>query len=292
MSTAVDPGLEREYAQIVAGRAVARGSCALIWVEGPDAERFLQGLISNDVAGLGAGEGVHALLLDVRGRIQAGLRVIADGPGAYTLVVAAERGDGLAEALRAYHFSEDLEIIGPEPAELLTLIGVEPPGDAELIAPGTLPGTVDAVVADPEMAIARLEAPAISSAALEIARVEAGVPVVGVDTGPRTLVHEAGLERRAISFTKGCYLGQETVARVEHRGEVNRRLRGLRGATAMRAGATVSFEGREIGTVTTAVVSPSRGPIALAVLRREAAPGATVEVEGAGPASVAALPFD
>jgi folate-binding protein YgfZ len=291
VSTAVDPGLEREYAQMAAGRAVARGPCALIWIEGPDAERFLQGLLSNDVAGLDAGEGVHALLLDVRGRIQTDLRVVADGPGAYTLVVARERGEALAEALRGYHFSEDLEIIGPEPSELITLIGVEPPGDAELVAPGTLPGTVDAVVADPETAMARLEAPTISSAALEIARVEAGVPAVGVDTGRRTLVHEAGLERRAVSFTKGCYLGQETVARVEHRGEVNRRLRGLRGGAAMRAGATVTFEGRQVGTVTTAVVSPSRGPIALAVLRREAAPGTTVEVEGAGPASVAALPF-
>jgi folate-binding protein YgfZ len=120
---------------------------------------------------------------------------------------------------------------------------------------------------------------------------------VGVDTGPSTLVQEAGLEDVAVSFEKGCYLGQETVARIRYRGRVNRRLRGLRLAAGPPApGGRVLLDGREVGRMTSAADIPGLGPAGLSIMRREAEDGSTVEVEpGDGGAPVAArvvdLPF-
>ncbi len=109
-----------------------------------------------------------------------------------------------------------------------------PEGVAQIAVPGALPGTVDLVVDDAEAAIAAIGADEAPHQALELARIAAGIPRVGIDTGPSTLVQEAGLEDVAVSFDKGCYLGQETVARIAFRGHVNRRLRRRR---AGRAGA-------------------------------------------------------
>ena len=121
---------------------------------------------------------------------------------------------------------------------------------------------------------------------------------MGVNTGPSTLVQEAGLEDDAVSFEKGCYLGQETVARAEYRGRVNRRLRGLRlAAGPPAAGGRGAADGREVGRMTSVAATPDLGPIGLAILRREVEPGAAVEVEpgeGAGApvrAEVVELPF-
>jgi folate-binding protein YgfZ len=106
-----------------------------------------------------------------------------------------------------------------------------------------------------------------------------------------TIPEEAGINERAVSFTKGCYIGQETVARLHYRGKPNRHLRGLRLERGTAAGDPVRLGERELGTVGTAVLSPSRGPIALAILRREAEPGASVEVGDGGAAEVVELPF-
>ena len=132
--------------------------------------------------------------------------------------------------LEKYHFSEELDLIGPEEVELLTVAGAPEGAEelADLALPGTLPGTLDLVVADAAAAIARLGLPEASAEARDMARVAAGQPLVGRDTGPATLVQEAGLEGDAVSFEKGCYLGQETVARLQFRGRANRVLRGLR----------------------------------------------------------------
>jgi folate-binding protein YgfZ len=268
-----------------------RGGCALMWVEGPDAERFLQGLLSNDIRALGAGTAQRSLLLDGKGHIVADMRVHRDGERAFTLVVAPEAAETLSATLARYHFSEDLELLGPEPSDMLTVPGDVSHPDA-LALPGLVPGTTDLVVPDAAAALAALgwaEAPA---EALEVLRVERGVPVTGRDTGPRTLVQEAGLETVAVSFTKGCYLGQETVARAQHRGRVHRTLRGLAAGAPLREGAEVRFEGRAVGSVGSAVHSPRLGEIGLAVIRREVPVGSAVEVDGLeGAARVAELPF-
>jgi folate-binding protein YgfZ len=101
---------------------------------------------------------------------------------------------------------------------------------------------------------------------------------MGREIGAQTLPQEAGINGRAVSFTKGCYIGQETVARLHYKGKPNRHLRLLSAAAPLPEGAVVTAAGREVGTIGTAVISPARGALALAILRREAEPGAEVDV--------------
>ena len=282
----------------LAAPPVVRGRAALIWVEGPDAGAFLHGLLSNDIAGLEPGGATRALLLDAKGHVQADLRVRRDAPDAFTLVLAPGAGDLVAGLLDRYHFSEDLELIGPEEVDTVTLpSGSAVAAGAGLVVPSILPGAVEAVVDDPGAAVAAAGAREAPAEAFEAARVAAGAALVGVDTGPATLVQEAGLEDVAVSFEKGCYLGQETVARIQYRGRVNRRLRGLRLTAGPPAtGGRVLLGGREMGRMTSAADVPGLGPAGLAILRREAEEGAEVEVEagdGGAPVGgrVAELPF-
>jgi folate-binding protein YgfZ len=130
----------------------------------------------------------------------------------------------------------------------------------------------------------------VSEDAAEILRVESGRPRYGVDADDATIPQEAGLNARAVSFTKGCYVGQETVARLFYRGKPNRHLRGLRLSEPAPAGAELRLGERVVGTLTSSLVSPAYGPIGLALVRREAELGSTVDVGGA-PAEVVELPF-
>lgn len=292
---AAPPGLAAGYARLRDGGPVAvRGAAALIWVEGPDAGSFLHGLLSNDIAALAPGAACAALLLDAKGHVRAEMRVRDDGGGAYTLVTAPALADEVAEALRRYHFSEDLEILGPETVELLTLGGdvPVPEGVAQIAVPGAVPGTRDLVVDDAPAALAALGVEEAPAEALELARIAAGVPLVGRDTGPSTLVQEAGLEGAAVSFGKGCYLGQETVARIAFRGHVNRVLRGIALGAPASAGAALTHGGRQVGVLTSTGVAPDLGPIGLAIVRAEVAPGDEIGVEGcSAPGRVVTLPF-
>jgi folate-binding protein YgfZ len=151
----------------------------------------------------------------------------------------------------------------------------------------------DAADGDPVRAglIAAGAAP-VSEAAAETVRIESGRPRYGIDLDDSVIPQEAGLNDRAVSFTKGCYVGQETVARLFYKGKPNRELRGLRSAALLAPGTELSYAGRVVGTVTSAAESPRLGPVALALVRREAEPGArVVSGEGEG-AEVVALPFD
>jgi tRNA-modifying protein YgfZ len=133
---------------------------------------------------------------------------------------------------------------------------------------------------------------AVDEQAAEIVRVERGWPRYGVDIDDGTIPQEAGLNERAVSFTKGCYVGQETVARLHYRGKPNRHLRGLRLDAPAAQGDELLLGGRTVGHLSSFAPSPAYGPLGLALLRREAAPGDTVAV---GPHGVAAeiveLPF-
>ena len=289
MSTAVSADAAAGYARLRDGAPTwVAEPVALLWVEGPDAASFLHGLLSNDVASLGPGGSTEALLLDSKGHVQAAMGVHRDAEDALTLVVAPADGDSVAAALDRYHFSEDLEILGPEEAWALTVAGMPAPAGPSV--PGVLPGTVRVVVDDPAAAGAALPGAQAPPAALEMARVAAGVARVGVDTGPSTLVQEAALEDRAVSFTKGCYLGQETVARLQFRGKANRALRGVLLDGPAEPGAPVTAGGREAGRVTSVARTPDLGVIGLAILRREVAPGDEVEAGGVA-GRVSGLPF-
>ncbi|HEX4344035.1 MAG TPA: glycine cleavage T C-terminal barrel domain-containing protein, partial [Solirubrobacteraceae bacterium] len=116
-------------------------------------------------------------------------------------------------------------------------------------------------------------------------------PRYGFDLDETTIPQEAGLNARAVSFTKGCYVGQETVARLFYRGKPNRHLRGLRLSEPAPAGAELHLGERVVGRLSSSVVSPTLGPIALALVRREAAIGDMVQIAGGASAEVVELPF-
>ena len=113
-------------------------------------------------------------------------------------------------------------------------------------------------------------------------RVESGRPRFGAEMTEATIPAEAGIDERAVSFTKGCYIGQETVARLHYKGRPNRHLRGLRLERAGRRGEAIHLGEREVGSIGTACVSPALGPIALAIVRREAGPATGCRSEAAG----------
>jgi folate-binding protein YgfZ len=132
----------------------------------------------------------------------------------------------------------------------------------------------------------------VSPAAAEILRIEAGRPRFGAEMGTETMPAEAGIVEDAVSFTKGCYIGQETVARLHYKGKPNRHLRGLRLSAPAQPGASARLGEKEVGRLGGTAVSPALGPIALAILRREAEPGTTVAVgEDGVTGEVVALPF-
>ncbi len=141
-------------------------------------------------------------------------------------------------------------------------------------------------------ALVEAGAQAVSEATGEIVRVEHGRPRYGVDLDDTVIPQEAGLNERAVSFTKGCYVGQETVARLYYKGRPNRRLRGLRLSVPVDSGEELRLSERTVGRVGSSVLSPELGPIALALVRREAEPGATVSVgEQGATAEITELPF-
>lgn len=272
---------------------IARQEMAAVWVDGPDAAGFLHGLLSQDITSMSDGDVRDALLLDKTGHIRVDLRVVRTAPDAFTLITDADAGDRLTGLLDEYHFSEEVEVIGPEPVETVTFLDRTDPfvKGAELVVPSRIPGAVDAV-GDPASIIDADATVAVDDAELEARRIAAGLPRFGVDITDRTLVHEAGLQRRAVSFDKGCYLGQETVARVEYRGGVNKRLVGLRSTTPLDVGTTLLRGDRAVGTVTSSAVHPVLGPVALATVRKEAEDGSEISAEGtAGPVRVVPLPF-
>ena len=191
------------------------------------------------------------------------------GPEART--VAGAEGLGRAE-----HDNARAEIAGHPVVLVATDLGVD----------------VFTEAADTDAVREALDAPVVSEEVAEIVRVESGRPRYGVDLDDGVIPQEAGLNERAVSFTKGCYVGQETVARLFYRGKPNRHLRGLRLSADAVPGDELRLGEKVVGKLATVAVSPTHGSIALALVRREAEPGATVAVgDAAAPAVVVALPF-
>jgi folate-binding protein YgfZ len=130
----------------------------------------------------------------------------------------------------------------------------------------------------------------VSEEAAECLRIESGRPRLGIDMGSDTMPQEAGINERAVDFEKGCYVGQETVARLHWRGKPNRHLRGLRLSEPVERRTDILLGDKVVGRVSSVCVSPRFGPIALALVRREAPPGTTVRA-GSAEAEVVELPF-
>jgi folate-binding protein YgfZ len=284
-------------------------------VKGADAAEYLQGQLTNDVEALEPGDGQYAALLDRKGHMQADLRVLR--PEAEEIWLDTEPG-ALAAALghlQMYSIGRDVEVtdVSAERA-ILSLIGprsVEIAGSAVLptyacerasvggvdcLAVGTAEG-IDLIAAAPDAgrlrdALLGAGAVEVSAEAAEILRIEAGTPRFGAEMGTATMPAEAGIVEDAVSFTKGCYIGQETVARLHYRGRPNRHLRGLRLSAPAEPGAVLRLGEKEVGKLGSAGVSPAFGAIGLAILRREAEPGAELAAgEDGVTAQVVALPF-
>jgi folate-binding protein YgfZ len=181
-----------------------------------------------------------------------------------------------------------LSLIGPAAAEVAARAAGDAPTASTELGVDLLPNVDQADRV--RKALIEAGAKEVGADAAEVVRVEHGIPQHGVDMGPDNLPGEAGIVERAVSFTKGCYIGQEPVARMYHRGRPNRRLRGLRLESEAPAGEPVLAGGKEVGRLTSSVTSPRLGPIGLAVLRREVEDGDAVTVGDAG-AIVVELPF-
>lgn len=316
MPPVTEPDIDAEYRQV-------REECGLLerpdrtWIEvtGPDAAEFLQGQVTNDTEELATGSGVYAALLDRKGHLQADMRILRLAEDSFLIDTEAATGAALLKHLTMYKIGRKVEVAETS-RDLFSLVG---PGAFEVagLAPGgehdfaeaTIAGAECLVVAtafgldvicDPDAGDAvraQLEsdrAIPVSEAAVEILRVERGRPRFGFDMSSVNMPAEAGIVERAVSFTKGCYIGQEPVARLHYKGRPNRHLRGLKPDGPVSQGDPVRLGERELGQVGTAVLSPASGRIALAILRKEAEPGVSVTIDsdqGEVSAEVIELPF-
>jgi folate-binding protein YgfZ len=319
-----------EYAAV--RRAVGlidRGDLGAFAVTGRDRAAFLHALLSNDIASLAAGQGCRATLLDIHGKVQVTLVILAAEDKLLVLTPPAMAAPAL-EALDRYLFSEKvyfkdvtedtvtLVLAGPHAPEVVRRLAVNLPGDAPWSHAGTAVDGMEVrlVRAGIETGEAEIwliagsgEGPAlwrtlvaagarpVGLAAREALRIEAGSAVHGRDVDGGVLLPEIPFDD-LVSYTKGCYVGQEVVVRIRDRGHVNRHLRGLLvdGAEVPPAGAPVYAGEAEIGRVTSAAWSYGLGrPVALAFVRRQHAdPGTAVAVSGGErrlAATVSALPF-
>lgn len=308
-----------------------------VCLTGADRARFLHGQVTNDVNRLQAGEGCYAALVTAKGRMQSDLNVyrlpdellLDFEPGLTALV---------SQRLEKYIVADDVQVAdvaalygllsvqGPKAEAVVQAVGLfsrlpAKPLSVETASDATLgeiylvnqprlgasgfdlfvPSAGLRAVADKLIAAAKaLGGRACGWQAFEMARIEAGIPRFGVDMDETNLPQECGIEGRAMSYTKGCYIGQEVLNRIHTVGHVNRELRGLRLADDLKVlpskGDKFFHEGKETGYLTSALASTTlKANIALGYVRREAAtPGSELRLRSAGtesPATVVGLPF-
>ena len=322
MTSSEISGLDSTAYRSVQDRAgwVDRSGRCRLRIGGPDRAKFLHNLTTNDVKRLSDGSGHESFVTSPQGKVLAYLTVLAVDDA--TILVRTDPGsvEALLKHLRKYGVFDDVAIddvsagtfeyhlAGPASGTILEQLGIEQPSEGDLRhrsaepagvavrliresptgrAGFTLIGPVgggDAVQA----ALAGLGVTALDDPTFEALRIEAGTPISGPDVTPGHLPQEVGRDKRAINFVKGCYLGQETVARLDALGHVNRIFKGLRfaGPTVPPTGTPLSFEGKVVGSVTSSAFSPGWGaPIGLGYVRVAQASAGTklaATVEGVG----------
>jgi folate-binding protein YgfZ len=317
--TAIDFGdAAGEAAAVRAAAGIAdRGARSFTAVAGRDAAKFLQGIVSNDVAGIAVGSAAYALLLTPKARVIADMRITRIGEDAFLIDAEPAAAEPLRATLTRYRLAARaaiepaeetygaIAVAGPRAADVIrAAFGVDPPGGGregdglelvaglnavtsafcgqlafDLIGPRQVLGDAwDRLAA----ALGPIGGRPFGAAAFEILRIEGGVPRFGAELTGEVMPAEAGVVSRAVSFTKGCYIGQEPVARLHYRGHANRGLRRivLEGAPP-EPGTPVAVGGREVGRVTSAAPASTVGrAVALAIVRREIEPGESVDVGG------------
>jgi folate-binding protein YgfZ len=324
----------REYDALRAGAMlVDRSARARATFAGAGTAEVLTGLVTNDVLALSPGSGQYAAALSPKGKILADMRIFAREAD-FLVDLPPRAAEGWWAMIRKYvnpriaRYADvsatlrDIGVFGARATELVSRVtGLDAEGLASLAAYGhhrlerggerVLVARVPdlglegyELLAPPEAvetlwsALVDAGATPASAAAYDVARIEAGRPEWGLDMDDSNLAQEANLdELGAISYTKGCYTGQETVARVHFRGHVNRLLRGLRfgqGPVPARGAAVTGADDRPLGDVRSVAVSPRLGGVALAMIRREVDAGTTVRCGAPATAPegmVTALPF-
>lgn len=320
-----------ETAAVAREYAAARDEAALFdWAErgllavsGALRQKFLHAIVSHDILGRAAGQGCLAALMDVKGHLQALFRALVTADRVL-LELPRERLASVEATLQHYRVAAPvrfdappaavLGLVGPRARDVFARLGWSVPDLAaaedhvegtlaghgvRLVRASDLPGDGFALHVSPDGAEAVWDAlvgagaPTLGRQALDALRIEHGVPWYGPDVSDDNLLHETGLVARVHSPTKGCYVGQEVIARLEARGgHVNKALRGLRLEAPATPGDAIVAEGREVGRVTTAAVSPRLGPIAMGYVHRDHfAAGTPVSVAGHA-ARVATLPLE
>ena len=318
------------YAALRHGAAIVeRADSGRLLITGADRRSYLQGLLTNDIAALGPNTGCYAVMLTAQGRMLTDMRVF-ELRDSMLVELPAAVASSIRDHLDRFVFSEDVQVAdvsatraqvgvyGPDAARVVSAVtshdaGALAPfaslatpvdGAAVLVARSDAIGIdgyelfVDGAAADAlHRALAGAGAVPADAAAVEAVRIESGRPLFGVDMDADTIPLEANLQDRAISRTKGCYVGQEVIIRVIDRGHgrVARRLVGLTldaASTSPSRGTTILSGNREVGLVTSAVLSPSLNrPIALGYVHRDFTAAGTSVAVGGSPAVVTDLPF-
>jgi folate-binding protein YgfZ len=240
---------------------IAARERAFVRVAGPDACDYLQRMVSNDLAALRVGESCPALLLTAKGRVIAPLVVWRRGDEDFLVLTEPELGDGVAGALRRTRLRARCEIEPEQHSSALVF------GEADGFATD-FPGAVELLDAELE--------PTLDAEQLELRRIEAGVPRWRHEIDDRILPAEAGLDVTHVSFSKGCYPGQEPVARLHYRGHPNRALRVLELDDLPETGVELVHDGKAVGRVTSAARRPDGSVVALAYVRVEVPEGAVL----------------
>lgn len=313
MRSEMNAEFQQQYAALRNGcGVVSLVDWSSIAVTGSDRQQFLHNFCTNDVKRLQPGDACEAFFLNVKGKILGhGIvscleneLVIFGEPGQATTIIAH---------LDCYVIREDVQLRDTTAERSYVLVA----GGAETAAVATGIGNADgrilaanrcgligsqaecaletlADVRDELISLLEVRGGIVANAAFETARVEAGLPLIGVDYGSDNLPQEVGRDKQAISFTKGCYLGQETVARIDALGHVNQRIVGVRfgGKKLPSVGSELVQNSSVVGRVTSAVFSPQLdAPLALAMVRREANSIGSLLESSCGECEVVALPL-
>jgi tRNA-modifying protein YgfZ len=302
-----------DLAALREGAALIERDGDLLELTGPDRLRLLNGLVTADVKAVAPGSAIGGFFTSGQGKILADFRLLAL-PESCWLLLPKGAGEAIRSHLEKYKVASRVEILQVENRRLFELRGARAGRVAaeafELLSDGgEVQGTIFAeggrFLLLPEAfqpgrpptlrlrAGSDTELRAVSAKVADLVRVEDGELVFGVDFSIENFPQETGREG-AVSYTKGCYLGQEIVARIHYRGGVQRQPRGVRFAAGEppSAGTALLLEGRPVGRATSVARSPRFGAIGLGLLhQRGSAPGTRLEVEGGGEAEVVALPF-
>jgi tRNA-modifying protein YgfZ len=265
----------------------------VVRVAGPDAITYLQGQLSQDVAAMAPGDVAWSFVLQPTGKVGAWVRLVRTADDEVVLDLDGGHGDAVLTRLRRFLLRTKADV---DPLDWRTL-AVRGPGaeavaraaaggagaSADLLVPAGWPGIEGVDVLGPDVSVPEGADP-VSAASFAAARIRAGVPAMGAELTEATIPAEVGqgIVDASVSFTKGCFTGQELVARIDSRGgNVPRRLRGLEvPGPPPAAGTPVVVEGDEVGAVTSSARAPGGGAVALAFVKRGVEPPAPASVAG------------